>query len=68
MLLTGDAGHALPLLEEAAKADPKLRRLQFLLGRAYRDLGRTEDARKAFERVKALTKPEESEQVATEDQ
>lgn len=68
LLLTGDPQHALPLLEEAAKADPNLRRLQFLLGRAYRDLGRTDDARKAFERVRSLTRPEESEQVATEDQ
>jgi tetratricopeptide (TPR) repeat protein len=68
LLMTGDSQHALPLLEVAAKADPNLRRLQFLLGRAYRDLGRTEEARKAFERVRALTKPEESDQVATEDQ
>jgi tetratricopeptide (TPR) repeat protein len=68
LLMSGDARRALPLLEEAAKADPSLRLVQFLLGRAYRELGRTEDARKAFERVRALTKPEESEQLATEDQ
>lgn len=68
LLMTGDPQHALPLLEEAAKADPNLRRLQFLLGRAYRDLGRTEEARKAFERVRVLTELEESDPVATEDQ
>ena len=69
LVLTGKPAEALPYLETAAKANPNLRRLQFLLGRAYRETGREEDARRAFARVKELTKPGgDSDPLASEEQ
>jgi Tfp pilus assembly protein PilF len=56
LLLAGNAREAVPLLEEAARAAPNFRRLQFLLGRAYQTVGRPEDARRAFNRVRELQK------------
>jgi len=50
LLVTGAGIEAVALLEEAAKADPDLQRLQYLLARAYQTAGRSEDARRAFQR------------------
>jgi Tfp pilus assembly protein PilF len=68
LLMTGNARDAVPLLEAAAKSDPNVRRVQALLARAYREVGRNDDARRAFDRFRELTKPGESDSLATEDQ
>ena len=67
LLLTGNAREALPLLEESAASDPQFRRAQFVLGRAYQALGRKEDARRAFERAKQLTKEGDPDEGAADD-
>ena len=41
---------AVSFFEQAARAEPDFRRLQYLLGRAYQLAGRKEEARLAFER------------------
>jgi predicted Zn-dependent protease len=55
LLVTGAGIEAVALLEEAAKADPDLQRLQYLLARAYQTTGRSEDARRAFQRYRDLS-------------
>ncbi len=54
LLVVGNAKDALPLLEDAAKKDARLRRLQFLLARAYKAVGRQDDAQRAFDRARQL--------------
>jgi tetratricopeptide (TPR) repeat protein len=49
------AGEAVSLLEEAAGADPNLKRLQYLLSRAYKLIGRPEDATRALKRFRELS-------------
>ena len=62
LLDNGEVARALPLLEAAAQADPSFRRVQFLLSRAYKAVGRTQDARKALDRYRALPSPEDDEE------
>ena len=61
LLSTGKAAEALPLLEGVAAFDPKLRRLQFLLARAYKETGRDADAKRAQDRYRELAAQEEEE-------
>ena len=56
LLVTGAGVEAVALLEETAKADPDLQRLQYLLARAYQTAGRSEDARRAFQRYRDLSR------------
>lgn len=67
LLVTGAGHEAVALLEEAAKADPELQRLQYLLARAYQTAGRSEDARRAFQRYRELSRSKgDVEPLATE--
>jgi tetratricopeptide (TPR) repeat protein len=52
---------ALPLLEAAVKADPNLKRVYYMLGRAYTAVGRKDDAAKSFERFRSIKTPEPEE-------
>jgi tetratricopeptide (TPR) repeat protein len=56
-------GEAVPLLEAAVKADPNLKRVYYLLARAYTAVGRIEDAGKSFQRFHSLTETEHEEDV-----
>jgi predicted Zn-dependent protease len=67
LLVTGAGNEAVVLLEEAARADPELQRLQYLLARAYQAAGRSEDARRAFQRYRELSHSKgDAEPLATE--
>ncbi len=61
LLLAHDTPEAVTFLEQAARAEPNFRRLQYLLGRAYQLAGRKEEARLAFERSRALAAREDEE-------
>ena len=50
----GEAAQAVALLEEAARRAPEASEVQNHLGLAYWKLGRTDDARLAFERALEL--------------
>lgn len=68
LLDTRHEKEAVPLLEEAARADPTFRRLQFLLGRAYQLTGRSEDSRRAFERMRSLAGQDDELEVPGKEQ
>jgi tetratricopeptide (TPR) repeat protein len=55
LLGLGKAELALQYLEPPAVANPSIRRLQFVLARAYRALGRETEANRAFARYRQLT-------------
>lgn len=59
LLALGRSAEAVPLLEAAAKGYPQLRRLQFLLSRAYKETGQTAEAKQALERYRELSEHEE---------
>jgi predicted Zn-dependent protease len=59
LLESGHTADSIPLLEEVAAYDPRLRRLQYLLLRAYKAEGRTADAARAQARYQELTEQEE---------
>ena len=59
LLESGHTAEAIPLLEEVAAFDPRLRRLQYLLLRAYKAEGRDADAARAQARYRELTEQEE---------
>lgn len=54
LLVTGNATAAVSLLQEAAKADSGVKRLQYLLARAYQATGRQDEAGRAFQRYRDL--------------
>ena len=66
LLTVRKPAEALPLLEAAAAGDPQLRRLQFLLARAYRENGRQAEAKRAQQRYLELTQREEEQQPPPE--
>ncbi len=59
LLALGKPGDALPFLEAAAKTYSQVKRLQFLLARAYKETGRGADAKQALERYRELSQEEE---------
>ena len=54
LLQSRQAAAAVPELEEAARLEPRMLQAQYLLGRAYRLLGRTQEAEATFARVQKL--------------
>jgi tetratricopeptide (TPR) repeat protein len=54
LLQSKQAAAAVPELEAAAKLEPRMLQAQYLLGRAYRLLGRTQEAEATFARVQKL--------------
>jgi Flp pilus assembly protein TadD len=54
LLQAGQAAAAVAELEKAASLEPRMQQAHYLLGRAYKALGRTQDAEAAFARVQKL--------------
>jgi len=59
-LSKGNAQEAVELLKRAAELDPKASKVRFALSRAYRRLGRQEDADKEFQLYESLKSEEEA--------
>jgi len=66
LLTAGKTAEAIPFLEAVANAYPTLRRLQFLLAKAYKATDRPADAKRAQERYLELTRKEEEDLAAPE--
>jgi len=63
LLQSGQAAAAVPELEAAAKLESRMLQAQYLLGRAYRLLGRTQEAEAAFARVQKLVQGQAASEV-----
>ena len=63
LLQSGQAAAAVPELETAAKLEPRMLQAQYLLGRAYRLLGRTQEAEATFARVQKLVQGQAADAV-----
>jgi protein O-GlcNAc transferase len=63
LLQSGQAAVAVPELEAAAKLEPRMLQALYLLGRAYRLLGRTQDAEAVFARVQKLVQGQTAREV-----
>jgi tetratricopeptide (TPR) repeat protein len=57
------APEAIPCLEKAVKSEPDLREAWYLLGRVYQEKGRTQDAARAFARMRELADKQRSQQL-----
>ena len=65
LLQTGQTPAAVTELEAAKRLEPRMRQAYFLLGRAYRALGRSSEAEAAFARVQELVRQEGAAPEAT---
>jgi len=63
LLQSSQAAAAVPELETAAKLEPRMLQAQYLLGRAYRILGRTQEAETTFARVQKLVQGQAASEV-----
>jgi tetratricopeptide (TPR) repeat protein len=58
LLQTGQSAAAVTELEEAAKLEPRMRQAHYQLGRAYQQLGRSQESEAAFARARELLEQE----------
>jgi tetratricopeptide (TPR) repeat protein len=66
LLQSGQAAAAVPELEAAARLEPRMLQAQYLRGRAYKVLGRSQDAAEAFQKVQELVQGRAQDAAAME--